>query len=579
MALDLRSLLAAWAHRAGLTLGATQQAPRPPKAMLADIERSGLTAADVTALGWEYRERDDAGNATPFGMRSQPERPQYVIRYTTLDGRPNGFHRVRFLGALADLPRDKRGRPIRYSQPEGSGCHVFYAHLGEFSWKKIAKDAGAELWITEGEKKAAALCKLGVPCLGLGGVWNFFEAGAPVDDLNHFAWTGRVVRIAFDSDARHKTSVQLAVKRLADELIKRGAIPFEIELPTLPRADKTGLDDFLVHHGGGAKAIKALRALPERSLLMPAGSTFAELATKQLPAQRWVIKDLLPAGASIAAGKPKMGKSWLMLELAVAVATGGKALGFFEAQRGGVLHLALEDTERRFQDRLKRMLDGAEPPASAHFFNSWRRVEDHGLTALRRWLDAHPDTRLIVIDTLAKMRPAMSAKDHLYRVDYDAIDQLKRIADEYSAGVVIVHHERKATADDHIDRVSGSTGLTGAADTIFTLSRERGQMDAVLSVTGRDVAEQDIALSMDQRTMRWQYRGDADDFRISQERRKIIEVLTALGHAASPSEVAPHVGRQRHAVNKSMLAMTQQGLLTWLPGGKYELVKKGHGKT
>jgi predicted transcriptional regulator len=304
---------------------------------------------------------------------------------------------------------------------------------------------------------------------------------------------------------------------------------------------------------------------------MPAGVTFADLAAKKLPAPRWVIEGLLPAGLSVLAGKPKIGKSWLTLDLSLAVAGGGKVLGRYDAKRGAVLHLALEDTERRFQDRLKRALDGAPAPDGAHFFNEWRRVEDHGLTALRRWLDQHPDTRLVVVDTLAKMRPRQSGKDNLYRADYEAIEQLKRVADEHSVGIVVVHHERKATADDHLDRVSGSTGLTGAADTILTLARERGQMDAVLSVTGRDVEEQELALSMDPRTMRWASRGDAADFRMSHERRQIVETLIALGRPAAPKEIAELVGRQRHAVNKSLLLMVSQGQLEWLAGGKYQL--------
>src|SRR5205823_4435232 len=115
---------------------------------------------------------------------------------------------------------------------------------------KVAKDPGVPLYLTEGEKKGIALCKLGVPCIVIGGVSSFLTDGLAIDDFDLFAWAGRIVRIVFDSDAQHKPSVQLALKRLADELIKRGAIPFSIDLPTLPRAAKTGLDDFIVHHGG-----------------------------------------------------------------------------------------------------------------------------------------------------------------------------------------------------------------------------------------------------------------------------------------------------------------------------------------
>jgi len=527
--------------------------------MLADLRRSGLGPKDAAALGFEYSDGDS--------------RPCYAIPYPALDGKATGHYRVRYLGAPDKLEKDAKGRPIRYSQPKGSAPRFYYPHLGGVDWKKVAKDSTITIYITEGEKKSAAPCKLGIPTIGLGGVWNFFENGHTLDDFNLFAWTGRVVKIVFDSDIRHKVDVQRALKRLADELIKRGAVPSEVELPALPGA-KTGVDDFLVHHGSGAKALERFRALPEHQLLVPTGATFAELAAKKLPAQRWAIEGLLPAGLSVLAGKPKIGKSWLTLGLSLAVASGGKVLGRYDAKRGGALHLALEDTERRFQDRLKRTLDGAPAPDGAHFFNEWRRVEDHGLTALRRWLDKHPGTRLVVIDTLAKMRPRLNGKDNLYTADYEAIEALKRIADEYGLAVVVVHHERKATADDHLDRVSGSTGLTGAADTILTLGRDRGQMDAVLSITGRDVEEQELALSMDPRTMRWTSRGDAADFRMSQERRQIIEAFAALGRPALPSEVADLIGKKRGATKKLMLTMAHQGQLRWTPDGKYVLVGK-----
>jgi hypothetical protein len=530
-----------------------------PKAMLADLKKSGLGPKDAAALGLEYSDGDG--------------RPCYAIPYPALDGKATEHYRVRYLGATDKLERDAKGRPRRYTQPKGSAPRFYYPRIGGVDWKKVAADARVLLYMTEGEKKAAASSALGVPTVGLGGVFNWLTDGQAIDDFDDFAWKGRAVRIAFDSDIRHKADVRRALTRLADELIKRGAIPSEIVLPELP-GGKTGVDDFLAHHGSGTKALARFCALPELPLLVPTGATFAELAIKKLPAPRWAIKGLVPVGLSILAGKPKIGKSWLTLDLSLAVASGGKALGLYDSERGGVLHLALEDRERQFQDRLKRALDGAPAPDNARFFNNWPAVANHGLTALRRLLDQHPGTRLVVIDTLAKMRARPTANGSIYHEDYDAIGQLKAIADEYSLAVVVVHHERKGAADDHLDRVSGSTGLTGAADTILTLGRERGQMDAVLSVTGRDVEEQELALSMDPRTMRWACRGDAADFRMSQERRQIIEAFTALGRAALPSEVADLIGKKRGAIKKLMLAMAHQGQLRWTPDGKYVLGEK-----
>lgn len=533
--------------------------PSFPKAMLADLKKSGLSARDAAALGLAH---------------SDDERPCYAIPYLDLDGKPTGHFRVRFLGAPDELEKDKRGRPIRYSQPKGSAPRFYYAHIGGLKWKGLASDPAAPLYLTEGEKKAAALCKLGLPAIGLGGVWNWFEDGHTLDDFNLLTWSGRPVRIVFDSDVRTKTNVQKALRALADELIKRGAVPSEIQLPPLPRVGKCGVDDFLAHHGGGAKAIKALRSLPERPLLVTPGLAFEEIPKMKVPEQKWAVHGLVPVGLTQLCGKPKIGKSWLTLDLSIGVASGGKVLGVYETRRGDVLHLALEDTLQRFQSRLKRMLDGQPAPAGARFWSEWRRVEDHGLDALRRALEQQRDARLVIIDTLAKMRSRPSANSHLYLDDYDAIGQLKAIADEYGVGIVVVHHTRKTASDDPLDLVSGSTGLTGAADTILVLRKERGQADASLFVTGRDIAEQEIALQMEPRTMRWRALGDAEDYRIGQQRKQIIDTLAGLGQPAGASEVAELLGKKRVAVQRLMATMMEQGQLQWVPGGKYEL-KKG----
>jgi RecA-family ATPase len=300
-----------------------------------------------------------------------------------------------------------------------------------------------------------------------------------------------------------------------------------------------------------------------------------EITTMKLAEPNWVVQGLIPVGLSVLAGKPKTGKSWLMLDLSLAVAAGGKVLGAYEAKRGDVLHLALEDKPNRLQSRLKRILDGKAAPDKGHFFLQWPRVEEHGLEALRRSLDQHPDTRFVVIDTLAKMRIRPTANGSIYHEDYDAIGLLKTIADEYAIGMVVVHHLRKATSDDPLDGVSGSTGLTGAVDTTLVLRRERLETDASLFVTGRDVEEQEIALSMDPRTMQWKALGRADDYRMGQERRQILDALAKLGRPMGPSEIAALINKKRPAVQRLMLAMTQQGQLQWIPGGKYELKKEG----
>jgi hypothetical protein len=326
--------------------------------------------------------------------------------------------------------------------------------------------------------------------------------------------------------------------------------------------DKTGIDDFLVHSRDKKAALAKLSRLP---LFIPEGFTADALLARDLPAPRFVVEGLIPHGLTVLAGPPKIGKSWLGLALALAVGTGSKLFARYDTPTAEALYLALEDTPARLKSRLQQLK--AKDAERLHLFTEWPREDNDGLLALDRWLSAHPDCRLVVIDTLARMRAARSERSDLYFHDYEGIAALKRIADTRGIALVLVHHLRKADAADPFDRISGSTGITGAADTNMVLTRARSSADAELSITGRDINEQSLALRFDAGA--WTAMGEANTYRMSQERQQIIQAIRSLGRPASPSEVATFLGKERRGVNKLMFAMTSDGELKWTQGGKY----------
>lgn len=211
---------------------------------------------------------------------------------------------------------------------------------------------------------------------------------------------------------------------------------------------------------------------------------------------RYAVAGLVPEGLTILAGPPKLGKSWAVLDLALAVASGGRALGAVEVEQGDVLYLALEDGHRRLQDRCRHLLGRGEPiPPRLHVLT--RLAEPRRLLdTLRAFLQAHPRTRLVVIDTLARARPPAPANVQQYDHEYRVVASLKQLADEYGVALLVVHHTRKLAAGDFLAEVSGTHGLTGAADTVLSLGRARGDADGVLRVTGRDVPEAEYAMRM-----------------------------------------------------------------------------------
>ena len=215
-----------------------------------------------------------------------------------------------------------------------------------------------------------------------------------------------------------------------------------------------------------------------------------------------VIDGLLYPGTYLFAGSPKVGKSFFMAQLAYHVST-GTPLWDFPVHQGSVLYLALEDDHRRLQKRLYRMF-GAEGTDNLHFAVFAKQLGDGLEEQLKKFLEEHPDTRLVIIDTLQKIRGEGGEK-YSYSNDYEIISRLKKIADDSGICLLLVHHTRKQQADDKFDMISGTNGLLGAADGAFLLQKERRtDGSAILDVAGRDQQDQRMYLTKDRERLVWE---------------------------------------------------------------------------
>jgi hypothetical protein len=300
--------------------------------------------------------------------------------------------------------------------------------------------------------------------------------------------------------------------------------------------------------------------------------TAAELRTMDLPEPKWAVEGILPDGLSLLAGKPKLGKSWLALNLALAVATGGVALGSITVERGDVLYLALEDTKRRLKDRIAKLAARQELaawPETLHLARSWPRQDKGGLIALVEWLAGHPRTRLVVLDTWPKFRPFRSRGRDNYEEDYQHASEVKAIADQHGVALLALAHCRKLDATDPLDEVSGTLGLNGAADGVAVLKRERGQHDATLFVTGRDVDERQIALRWEPQYALWSILGEAEEYRLSKQRKEVIELFDKVREPLTPTQAADLLHKNRNTVKSLLWHMGQDGDLTALDDGTY----------
>lgn len=294
--------------------------------------------------------------------------------------------------------------------------------------------------------------------------------------------------------------------------------------------------------------------------------TAAELMATTFPEPRWAVPGIVAEGATILAGPPKLGKSWAALNLCTAVAAGGRALGKVPVDQGESLYLALEDTPRRLQGRLRLILEGEPPPAGLHFDTSWERMSDGGADRLAKWLQAHQDCRLVVVDVLARIRSVPDGRSQLYDADYAAVEILKSIADHFGVAVLIVHHTRKSAAEDFIESVSGTNGISGAADATVVMRRARNSGDATLQITGRDVEEAEHALRFDRG--RWTLLdGPAGDYALSETRRRVLEAVRVS--AMRPKELADALELDHELVKKTVQRMVNDDQLDTDGSGLY----------
>lgn len=233
-----------------------------------------------------------------------------------------------------------------------------------------------------------------------------------------------------------------------------------------------------------------------------------ELQKMQLPPVQFIINGLLPVGLGLLVSPPKYGKSWMVLDMGLSVTSGSLFLGR-STNPGGCLYLALEDSLNRLKDRMEKVLKGAVAPAGFDYAVKCLDLSHGLLEQLNTYLQEKPNTRLIIIDTLQKIRGS-AGRENAYNADYREMGLLKAFADQHAICILLVHHLRKMADDgDPFNRISGTAAIFGAADVAMVLSREkRGDTQTKLSYQGRDIEGGDQILEFDKEAFRWKLLGD-----------------------------------------------------------------------
>lgn len=283
--------------------------------------------------------------------------------------------------------------------------------------------------------------------------------------------------------------------------------------------------------------------------------TTAELLATEYPPIRWAVDGIIPEGVTVFAAPWKAGKSRVILDCLIGIATGTECLGGQTCQPGPVLYCALEDGPRRAQTRVRLTLSGRPEPLELDWVYDMSPVDQGGLEPVEDWLDAHPDARMVVIDVLGKVR----GRGKGYDADYALVGKFAALSARHGnvAIVLVTHTNKKINYDDPTASIDGSKGLVGAAGTVMVMLRDRGEQVATLAVTGKDVEEVRWPLSLVDG--RWVITAETAAHRgIKGNRGKIIDALTRDGYHGS-KRLALAVGLSEDNVRQLLSRMAKAG--------------------
>ena len=240
--------------------------------------------------------------------------------------------------------------------------------------------------------------------------------------------------------------------------------------------------------------------------------SLASLGGRHVEAPVYVVDSLITNGITILASPPKFGKSWMCMDLAISVADGTEFMGL-DTHQSGVVYLALEDGDYRLKDRGQKVAGNRSLPDNLYLVKDAPLLQDGLLPMLNALVESYENVGMVIIDTLQKIRGTAGKTEGVYGYDYRELGQLHKYALDHNLAVVLVHHLNKGGDDsDFVSRLNGSTGVSGAADTIITLTRvKRGDDTTKMSITGRDVTERTLVIQMDWSNYRWICLGDERD--------------------------------------------------------------------
>lgn len=419
--------------------------------------------------------------------------------------------------------------------------------------------AGTLVVVCEGEPARDACAeKLGE--LGIATCWPAGSSNA--DKVLLEPLLGKRICLWPDRDADGRKAMAVIHRRLVAMDVKAALMDPDRWPEMPPKGDAANVDwdtDRLLAEIQAAEAAPV--SIPSSA---PTTATAFDLMQRTFAALVWIVDQLIPEGTILIAGKPKSGKSWFVLNLLLSCCF---AISFLrrETVQCGVLYLALEDNDRRMKQRLGILMrlyeDKIERLRDFHYRCDWPAGLE-GADALDEYLSANAAIKVVAVDVLKKIRPVADVRRNAYDLDYEAIAPWKAVADKHRVTLLLVHHSRKAEADDVFDEISGTLGINGAVDQMVVLRRLPGDdRGATLHMRGRDLPE-DQELGIQLRDGWWEFQGPAAQLAANDARRVVLDCLHEDGPMKTGDLLKATGKRSRSALSNLLARMVKDGLIT-----------------
>lgn len=527
----------------------------------------------------EKKLQQDAAEASEKArilFETLPEAEQHPY-LTKKNVKSYGLHYQKSTKSLAVPLKDIEGRFISLQWIDTEGNKKFFPGAPTkgvfFAFNLDDKNVNKPILIGEGYATMATVFDVTeCPCIAAMNCHNLL----PVAEAVQNKYPDRKIIIVADNDTKTKGNPGLTC---ANEAVKKFKLD-GIIYPQFSRKESgSDWNDFAGLHGNEAirdiflDKIYLFCAEKEiQPVLARVEHVNAQLLrTKKFMPPKYAVEGIIPAGLTVLAGGPKVGKSILCLHLALAIATGGYALGKIKVEQGDVLYLALEDTQMNIQHRiLESAIDDNDDISRLEIAPKVPKQHEGGLDYIKWWLENHEQARLVIIDTLQKFRKPLSTGAAMYGEDYEVVSEIKNLADNFAVAVMLVHHLKKAMEGDWLNEISGSQGIAGAADTILSLKRSRSSKNGLLHITGRNVEEKDYNVQLD--NFGWVLLGEVmeQEEQISEATQEILDYLEEHG-ATGVKTIASDLNVPYKTMSKRLTRLAEKGIIEKNFYGNYSL--------